>query len=68
MRSGEEAVHGDRREFDVRRAGGLRHWTVIEENGFQILNVAESRVSGWAEGYGFAMAVVGGVIQTNVDE
>jgi hypothetical protein len=40
----------------------------IEENGIHILNVAEPRASGWAEGYGFAVAVVGGVIQTSVDE
>jgi hypothetical protein len=34
----------------------------IGENEIQIMNVAGPRASGWAEGYAFALAVVGGVI------
>jgi hypothetical protein len=34
----------------------------IDENEIQIMNVAGPRASGWPEGYGFAIAVVGGVI------
>jgi hypothetical protein len=34
----------------------------IEENEIQTLNVAGPRASGWAEGYGFALAVVTGVL------
>jgi hypothetical protein len=34
----------------------------IEENEISVLNVAGPRLSGWAEGHEFALAVVGGVI------
>jgi hypothetical protein len=34
----------------------------IDENQFSVLNVAGPRLSGWAEGYAFALAVLGGVI------
>jgi Circularly permutated YpsA SLOG family len=34
----------------------------IEENEISVLNVAGPRLSGWAEGYEFALAVVGGAI------
>jgi hypothetical protein len=34
----------------------------IDENEIQTMNVAGPRASGWPEGYGFAIAVVGGVI------
>ena len=34
----------------------------IRENEIKTLNVAGPRLSGWSEGYGFALAVVGGVI------
>jgi hypothetical protein len=34
----------------------------VETNGIQTLNVAGPRLSGWAEGYAFALAVIGGVI------
>jgi hypothetical protein len=34
----------------------------IEENEIQIMNVAGPRLSGWAAGYDFLLAVVGGVI------
>jgi hypothetical protein len=34
----------------------------IEENEIAVLNVAGPRLSGWAEGYEFALVVVGGVI------
>jgi hypothetical protein len=34
----------------------------VEEHEIQVLNVAGPRLSGWAEGYGFALAVVGEVI------
>jgi hypothetical protein len=34
----------------------------VEKNGIQTLNVAGPRLSGWAEGYAFALAVIGGVI------
>jgi Circularly permutated YpsA SLOG family len=34
----------------------------VEKNGIQTLNVAGPRASGWAEGYGFAIAVVRGVL------
>jgi Circularly permutated YpsA SLOG family len=34
----------------------------IVENEISVLNVAGPRLSGWPEGYGFALAVVGGVI------
>lgn len=34
----------------------------IDENEISVLNVAGPRLSGWPEGYGFALAVVGGVI------
>ena len=35
----------------------------IEERGIQVLNVAGPRASGWAEGYRFALGVVGQVIE-----
>jgi Circularly permutated YpsA SLOG family len=35
----------------------------VEKNGIETLNVAGPRLSGWAEGYAFALAVVGGVIR-----
>jgi len=38
----------------------------IDENEISVLNVAGPRVSGWPEGYGFAIAVVGGVIKSHV--
>jgi hypothetical protein len=34
----------------------------VEENEIQVLNVAGPRASGWAEGYAFALAVLGDVI------
>jgi hypothetical protein len=34
----------------------------VEKNEIRILNVAGPRASGWAEGYAFSLAVVGGVI------
>ncbi len=34
----------------------------IEESGIEVLNVAGPRASGWAEGYGFAVSVMGSVI------
>jgi Circularly permutated YpsA SLOG family len=34
----------------------------VAENNVQILNVAGPRLSGWAEGYGFALGVMGEVI------
>jgi hypothetical protein len=34
----------------------------VEKNGIQTLNVAGPRASGWAAGYAFSLAVVGGVI------
>jgi hypothetical protein len=34
----------------------------VEEHGIRVLNVAGPRLSGWAEGYGFALRVIGGVI------
>jgi hypothetical protein len=39
----------------------------IVENEISTLNVAAPRASGWAEGYGFALAVVSGVIEKSVD-
>jgi hypothetical protein len=35
----------------------------IEENEISTLNVAGPRLSGWADGYQFALAVIGGVIR-----
>jgi len=35
----------------------------VEEHGIQVLNVAGPRLSRWAEGYGYALAVVGEVIR-----
>jgi hypothetical protein len=37
----------------------------IGENEIAALNVAGPRLSGWAEGYEFALRVIGGVIQYN---
>jgi hypothetical protein len=34
----------------------------VEKNGIQTLNVAGPRLSGWPDGYGFALAVVSGVL------
>jgi hypothetical protein len=34
----------------------------VEKNQVRMLNVAGPRASGWAEGYGFALAVVSGVL------
>lgn len=34
----------------------------IEERELQVLNVAGPRLSGWAEGYGFALRAIGAVI------
>jgi hypothetical protein len=35
----------------------------VEEKQVRTLNVAGPRLSGWAEGYGFALAVVGEMIE-----
>jgi hypothetical protein len=35
----------------------------IQENEIAILNVAGPRLSGWPQGYDFALAVIGGVIE-----
>jgi hypothetical protein len=37
----------------------------VEERQVRTLNVAGPRLSGWGEGYGFALAVVGQVIARN---
>jgi hypothetical protein len=34
----------------------------VQEHGIQTLNVAGPRLSGWAEGHSFAVAVIGAVI------
>ena len=35
----------------------------FEENAIQVLNVAGPRLSGWAAGYAFALAVIGETIR-----
>jgi hypothetical protein len=51
----------DAMQISVERAVGavIRF---VDENEIQILNVAGPRMSGWPQGYAFALAVVGGVI------
>jgi len=63
----EETVHrADAMQNNVERAvkAVLRF---IDENEILVLNVAGPRLSGWPEGYGFALAVVGGVIGKSGD-
>jgi Circularly permutated YpsA SLOG family len=44
----------------LRAADAIAHF--VEEYGISVLNVAGPRLSGWPQGYGFALGVVGAVI------
>jgi hypothetical protein len=44
----------------LRAADAVEHF--VEENQIQVLNVAGPRLSGWPQGYTFALAVIGAVI------
>jgi Circularly permutated YpsA SLOG family len=44
----------------LRAADAVTHF--IEENGIEVLNVAGPRLSGWPQGYTFALGVIGAVI------
>jgi hypothetical protein len=44
----------------LRAAGAVAQF--VEEHGICVLNVAGPRLSGWPQGYGFALGVVGAVI------
>jgi hypothetical protein len=52
----------DARQFTEPAAAAAAIVTFLEEHEIQVLNVAGPRLSKWAEGYSFALAVVGEVI------
>jgi hypothetical protein len=52
----------DARQITEPAAAAEAIFKFVEEYGIRVLNVAGPRLSGWAEGYGFALRVIGGVI------
>jgi hypothetical protein len=53
----------DAKQIDtIRAAKVIRRF--VEENEIQVLNVAGPRLSGWADGHAFALAVLEGVLQS----
>jgi hypothetical protein len=49
----------DARQITEVAAAAEAIFKFVEERGIRVLNVAGPRLSGWAEGYEFALAVVG---------